>query len=95
MGEVGDRQAGVADEPVDGAGQVASPGDALLEPVEAVLPAGGAGVRGEAVLEEEELPTGPQDPADLAQRAVDVGDRAEREGADDGVRAVVGQVEVG
>ena len=64
------RAAGGADELVDRPREVAAGAEALLEPVEAVLPPGGAGLGGQAVLEEEEPTVGTQDTADLPQGTV-------------------------
>ncbi len=74
-----------------GADEVAAAGDALLEAVEAVLPAGDAGLGAQPVLEEVELAARAQDPAQLVQRGVDVGDGAEGERAECGVDRCVGQ----
>ncbi len=57
---------------------VAAPGDPLLDAVPAVLAARDLRIVGEAVFQEEQPPSRPQDAPHLAQRRVDVGDRAER-----------------
>ena len=65
---------------------VAEEAPGLLEPV---LPARQARVLGADVLDEEQLAAGPQHPRRLGQRRPRVGDRAEDQGRDRGVEAVV------
>ena len=99
-GEVGllqtvEGEAGGLDEPRDVAGEVAAAEEALLEAVEAVLPAGDVGIGGEAVFEEAEGAAGAQDAAQLGQGAADVGDRAQRERDQPRVDRGVGDRELG
>ena len=85
------REAGVRHQLGDVANEVASAGDALLDAVEATLPRGNAGVRGQTVLEEEQLAARTKHASDLAQCTSGVGHSTQRERADRGVAAVVGQ----
>ena len=61
------------------------PAEPLLDAVEATLVPCHVGLGAEAVLEEVKGAAGSQDPADLVQRPGDVGDGAQREGAQRGV----------
>lgn len=61
-----DREPGVGDELVYLADKVAAAGDALLNAVEPVLPASGARLGEQAVLEEVEPAAGPKDPMQFA-----------------------------
>ena len=91
--ELGDREPRAGDEIGDRAGEVASAEQALLDRLEAVLPAPDRLVGGESVLEEVERPARLEHPADLAQGGGDVGNGAQGERGQGGVAAVVGQGE--
>ena len=83
--QVADLEPGVTYQLFDRAVERAAAGDALLDAVQAVLPARDAGVGAEAVLEEVERAARPQHAVHLAHRAGGVGDRAQRERAQRGV----------
>jgi len=68
---------------------MAARGHVAPRALEAVLPAGEARLVGPHVLEEEQLPAGPQDARGLAQRSRGIVRSAEHERADHGVEACV------
>ena len=68
---------------------MAAVGDPPLQGLDPVLEGRHPGVRGQAVLEEVEATAGPEHPADLGQRRLHVGDRAQGERAQRGVAAGV------
>ena len=89
-----DLEAGIADEPVDRTVEVAPTGDTLLDAIAPVLPPRDAGIGAQAVLEEVELPTGPQDPSHFSEGPGRVGDGAEGESGEGGVDGLVGERDV-
>ena len=84
-----DPEAGIAHDPHGVTGEMAPIGEPLLQGIETALPASDALVRSDPVLEEVERGTGTQHPAEFEQGGIDIGDGAQREGAQGPVAGVV------
>lgn len=88
--ELFDPQARLAHQPVDPPVKIAPAGQATLQRVEAILPAGGCGIVAPAVFQEQEPSVWFEDPPNFAQRSQRVRDRTEREGTDRAVECAIG-----
>ncbi len=90
LGNIVEDEAGTPDQ-VDGVpGEMAAVGQPALEGLQAVLPCRHARIGGNTVLEEVEPASRAKDPSDLRQGGVDVGNRAQGEGAQGVVAGVIG-----
>jgi hypothetical protein len=72
---------------------MAPTGQSALQGFESALPSGHPGVGGQAMFDEVEPSSRADDPSNLSQRHVRIGDRAQGEGAQGAVAAAVGKMD--